>query len=224
MQSFFLRFSFSKVILLFLIGVLAFGIMETSAYAEYSNIPVTPSGIKLTELEQKIDQFIAPYIGHFVPGAAIVVTQGSELIFSKGYGYGNIEKKVPIDPIHTVFEYGSINKTFVWTAVMQLVEQGKMKLDQDIKTYLPPAFASKLKYNKPITLLNIMNHTAGFEEFTFGTVVSSPDQLDSLPDALLSSEPKQTYEPGTVISYSNFATSLAAYAVESVSGETFANI
>lgn len=208
-----------SLIIVFLLG--NSGSLGISVFAEPSIVEMTPSGVPLQNLEKEIDKFISPFVGKSVPGAAIVVTKNNKIIFSKGYGYGNIADKTAVDPANTIFEYGSINKTFVWTAVMQLVEQGKMKLDQDIKNYLPASFASKLKYDKPITLLDIMNHTAGFEEYTFEVVTSLPKELISLPEALLASEPNQTYKPGSVISYSNFATSLAAYAVEYVSKETF---
>ncbi|MGV2788385.1 serine hydrolase, partial [Clostridium perfringens] len=111
----------------------------------------------------------------------------------------------------------------VWTSVMQLVEAGKMKLDQDIRAYFPEEFAKKLRYDKPITMLDIMSHTAGYEQHPLSTFTPSAENLTSLEETLLSSQPEQIYEPGKVIAYSNFATALAGLAVEKVSGESFSD-
>ncbi|WP_433945992.1 serine hydrolase domain-containing protein [Paenibacillus sp. SN-8-1] len=183
----------------------------------------TPSGIPYSQLAREIDNYVNSYIGKSSPGAAVVVTKGDRIIFSKGYGYANVEQKIPVDPSKTVFSYGSINKMFVWTSVMQLVEQGKMKLDQDIKAYLPKDLGNKLRYKRPITMLNTMSHTAGFEQHPLPLFIRSMDDLKSLEQTLLSVQPKQIYEPGKVIAYSNYSTALAALTVEKVSGESFSD-
>lgn len=208
----------------FLISVLLLIVFSVPTYAaDTTNIGETPSGIPYDRLEQEIDSYVNSHIGKSTPGAAIVVTKGDKVIFSKGYGYANIEKKTAVDPANTVFAYGSINKAFVWTSVMQLVEAGKMKLDQDIRAYFPEEFAKKLRYDKPITMLDIMSHTAGYEQHPLSTFTPSAENLTSLEETLLSSQPEQIYEPGKVIAYSNFATALAGLAVEKVSGESFSD-
>lgn len=181
----------------------------------------TPSGIAFNELEKEIDTFMGQYIDVSSPGAGIAVVKDGKIIFSKGYGYADIENKKTIDPMTTVFEYGSVSKLFVWTAVMQLVEQGKIDLNEDIKTYLPKEFASKLKYEKPITMLNLMSHTAGFEEYPFDLIQTSKENVKTLEEILIEGQPKQVYEPGSTIAYSNYATSLAGYIVEHLSGKPF---
>ncbi|WP_228100974.1 serine hydrolase domain-containing protein [Paenibacillus donghaensis] len=183
----------------------------------------TPSGIPYEQLGQEIDRFIEPFIGQSTPGAAIVITKDDDIIFSKGYGYANLEQKTPVDPAKTVFGFGSINKLFVWTSIMQLVEKGEMALDQDVRTYFPKSFADKLRADKPFTLLDMMSHTAGYEEYSGAFFTKATKKLDPLEDVLLSSQPEQTYEPGKIMSYSNFSTALAGYAVEKVSGESFSD-
>lgn len=212
-----------KPISVLLLLCLLFSLLPpVSAYAEKTtDSGTTPSGIPFNRLEPEIDRYVNTYIGKSTPGAAVVITRGDRIIFSKGYGYANLEDKTPVDPANTVFAYGSINKTLVWTAVMQLAEAGKMKLDQDIRAYFPKELGDKLRYDKPITMLDIMSHTAGFEQHPLSTFSLSSENLDSLEATLLSSQPEQIYEPGTVIAYSNFATALAALAVEKVSGEPF---
>ncbi len=194
----------------------------------FSVIPVyaaevgkTPSDISLDVLEEEIDEYVSNYIGQSTPGASIIVIKNGDIIFSKGYGYANIEKEVIVDPQKTVFEYGSISKLFVWTAAMQLVEQGELDLHADIKTYLPKDFAAQLTYEKPITMHQIMSHTAGFEDYHFDLIMSSSDSVPTLEEALINNQPQQVYEPGGTIAYSNYATALAGYVVEQIADKTF---
>src|SRR5208337_1922957 len=97
-----------------------------------------------------------------IAGAVIAVVKDGQVIFAKGYGYSDMAKRTPVTADSTLFRPGSTSKLFTWTSVMQLVEQGKLDLNRDVNDYLdfkiPPAFG------KPITLRNIMTHTAGFEE------------------------------------------------------------
>src|SRR5204862_7171941 len=79
-----------------------------------------------------------------------------------GFGFSNVEKRTPVSPETTLFRPGSISKLFTWTAVMQLVEQGKIDLDADVNTYLD--FKIPPRNGKPITMRNIMTHTSGFQE------------------------------------------------------------
>lgn len=80
----------------------------------------TPSGVPLFEIEGFIDDYMAQYVGHTSPGAAVVLVKDDEIIFSKGYGYANIEKGTKVDPAGTVFEYGSVSKLFVYTTMILL--------------------------------------------------------------------------------------------------------
>jgi len=74
----------------------------------------TPSGLSFAEMEQEIDALMAEHAGTTTPGAAVVVVQDGEIIFSRGYGWADMENQIPVDPALTVFEYGSINKTLIW--------------------------------------------------------------------------------------------------------------
>lgn len=211
-----------KPVILFCMCVILFFNFSLPAHATTKmETEATPSGIPYNRLEQEVDNYVNSHIGKSTPGAAVVVTKGNEIIFSKGYGYADIDRKTSVDPSSTVFAYGSINKAFVWTSIMQMVEAGKMKLDQDIRTYFPKEIADQLRYDKPITMLDIMSHTAGYEQHPLSTFTLSKENLTSLKETVLSNQPRQIYDPGKVIAYSNFATALAALAVEKVSGESF---
>jgi CubicO group peptidase (beta-lactamase class C family) len=181
----------------------------------------TPSGIPLSGLEAFVDDYMKKYIGQSTSGASVVIAKDQQIVLSKGYGYADIENQLPMEPQKTVLEWGSISKLIVWTAVMQLVEKGDMELQADIRAYLPPDFLTKLKFDEPITMLNLMNHNAGFEEYMFDMAYQSPNDVRSLEDGLLLAQPAQVYKPGEVVAYSNFGNSLAAYIVERITGQKF---
>ena len=181
----------------------------------------TPSGIPFNKMEEEIDTYVSKFIGITTPGAAVAVVKDGQIIFIKGYGYADLENQISVDPKSTVFEWGSASKLFTWTSAMQLMEEGKLDLDADIKTYLPEKFSQKLEYKQPISMRDIMNHTAGFGDYAFNTIVFSPDQLVSLEEAILRDKPIQYYEVGTASAYSNYATSLAGYTVQNISRQNY---
>ncbi len=97
-----------------------------------------------------------------IPGAVVVVVKDGQILSQRGFGFANVAKRQRVDPRATLFRPGSISKLFTWTAVMQQVEQGKLNLDADVNQYLD--FKIPPYQGKPITLRNILTHTAGFEE------------------------------------------------------------
>ena len=154
-----------------------------------------------------------------IAGVTISVVKDGKLLFAKGYGYADVEKKKPVSAEETLFRPGSISKLFTWTAVMQLFEQGKLDLDRDVNEYLdykiPDAFG------KPITLKNIMTHTPGFEEQIKDLFLTDPSIKPNLGQYLKTHIPTRIYPPGTVPAYSNYATAIAGYIVERISGRPF---
>jgi len=154
-----------------------------------------------------------------IAGAVISVVKDGKPFFAKGYGYSNVEKRTPVSADATLFRPGSISKLFNWTSIIQLVEQGKLDLDRDVNDYLdfkvPPAFA------KPITLRNIMTHTPGLEETIQELFVEKASDLKPLDEYLKEHMPARIFPPGTTPAYSNYATALAGYILQRVSGEKF---
>ncbi|ETT50742.1 FmtA-like protein [Paenibacillus sp. FSL R7-269] len=180
----------------------------------------TPSGIPLTGLEAFVDDYVKEYIGTRTVGASVVMVKDGQVVLSKGYGYADVEQQIPVTP-DTVMEWGSISKLAVWASVMQLAEQGKLDLNQDVRKLLPENFLTKLTYEEPITMLNLMNHNAGFEEYMFDMAYQSPEEVRSLEEGLKLAQPAQIYRPGEVVAYSNYGNSLAAYIVERISGQPY---
>src|SRR6266700_4048801 len=154
-----------------------------------------------------------------VAGAVVAVVKDGKVLFEKGYGYSDVEKKTPVSPQDTLFRPGSISKTFTWTAVMQQVEQGKLNLDADVNQYLD--FRIPETFRKPTTLRDIMTHRSGLEETIKDLFVGEEKDLTPVAKYLPSHLPAQIFAPGTVPAYSNYATTLAAYMVQRVSGQDF---
>lgn len=174
-----------------------------------------------TDLETWLDGYM-PYAlkSGDVAGAIVVVVKDGQVLLERGYGYADLEKRTPIDPQHTLLRPGSISKLFTWTAVMQQVEQGKLDLDRDVNAYLD--FEIAPLDGKPITLRHIMTHTAGFEDTVKSAATTDPQKVLPLDQYLKACIPQRIYPPGQVPAYSNYATSLAGYIVQRISGESFA--
>ncbi len=155
-----------------------------------------------------------------IAGATVAVVQDTHVIFSKGYGYADIERDRKVDPDRTLFRIGSISKLFVWTAVMQLYEQGKVELDVDVNQYLDKIQVPDT-YTAPVTLKELMTHTAGFEDYTLGLFARDTGALRPLDEILQQKMPARVRPPGRFASYSNHGTGIAACVVEAVSGQSW---
>src|SRR5215207_2340315 len=172
------------------------------------------------ELEAFLDEELGREMKkHHIAGAAISVVKDGKLFFAKGYGYADLENKVPVDPEQTNFRTGSIAKLFTWTAVMQLAEQGKLDLDADINTYLD--FRIPDTYPQPITLKDLMTHTAGFEDLYYERLAKDPNDLLPPREWLVSHMPARVRPPGDIAAYSSYGTALAGYIVARVSGKPY---
>jgi CubicO group peptidase (beta-lactamase class C family) len=161
-----------------------------------------------------------PYALHTgdIAGAVVAVVKDGQIVTERGFGYSDVEKRTPVDPKLTLFRPGSVSKLFTWTAVMQQVEQGKIDLDADVNQYLD--FKIPARDGKPVTMRELMQHVAGFEEQAKG--IMSDDPKSPGFEALLKQwVPERVFAAGTTPAYSNYGASLAGYIVQRVSGESF---
>jgi CubicO group peptidase (beta-lactamase class C family) len=154
-----------------------------------------------------------------IAGGVVAVVKDGQLVFARGYGYADLARRIPVSPDATLFRPGSTSKLFTWTAVMQLVEQGKLDLDRDVNSYLD--FTIPAWQGKPITLRELMTHTPGFEDTTRGLMPATPDQVN-LQRYLKERLPPRIFPPGELVAYSNYGCGLAGYIVQRVSGEPYA--
>ncbi|MGH2413664.1 MAG: serine hydrolase domain-containing protein, partial [Microcystaceae cyanobacterium] len=175
------------------------------------------------QLEQFLDGFFAEQMKQqHVPGAALVIVKDGEILLSKGYGYANLEKQTPVSPSQTLWRMGSVSKLLTATAVMQLVEQGKLNLNGDISQYLKD-FPIPNTYPQPITGANLLTHTDGFDfGWGIGVLAPSPAELKPLGEFLRSNQRPRLLPPGEIYLYGNVGISLAGYLVEKISGLPFA--
>ena len=155
-----------------------------------------------------------------IAGAVVVVVKDGQVLVEKGYGTSDVATGAPVDPKKTGFRPGSVSKLFTWTAVMQLVEQGKLDLDADINTYLD--FKIPPRAGKPVTLRNCLTHTPGFEEAIKHLIDAHPKET-RLGPSLKRWVPTRVFDAGTTPAYSNYCAALSGYVVERVSREPFAD-
>ena len=203
-----------KSFILTLLTIITLGLFRpVTALAEEQKLP---SGTERSQIGQKIQDFVKEH-EKTTAGMATTIFDKYGTIYQGSFGYMNKEKGIKADD-NSVFEWGSVGKLAIWVSVMQLWEEGKIDLNEDIRTYLPEGFMKTLRYDKPVTMTDLMNHQAGFGESTHAY---KEDKGLSIEEILAVNQPEQSYEPGTMTAYSNFSASLAAYIVERISGQDF---
>ncbi|VXC99045.1 serine hydrolase domain-containing protein [Sphingomonas sp. 8AM] len=153
-----------------------------------------------------------------IAGAQVAVVKDGAILFEKGYGYADVAARTPMDPRRSLMRIGSTSKLLTWTAVMQLVEAGKIDLDADVNRYLdfritPPGRA--------VTMNDLMQHRGGFEEGLKDLLASDPKLLKTTERYLKENTRPFLFKPGEAPAYSNYGVALAGYIVQRVSGEPF---
>jgi CubicO group peptidase (beta-lactamase class C family) len=184
--------------------------------------PEPTHSLEATDVASFLDG-ILPYAiqrGSIAGGVFVVVKDGN-IVFAKGYGYADVQKHIPVRADQTLFRPGSVSKLFTWTAVMQLVGDGKLDLDRDVNDYLD--FKIPPKFGRPITLRNLLTHTPGFEDGISEAFVKRQDEMMPLREYLMKHMPKRIFPPGKIVAYSNYGASLAGYIVQHVTGEQYAD-
>ena len=180
--------------------------------------PLTPAGI-----EAFFDAaFDVQRMDHAIVGAVVSVVLGGEVVFQRGYGWSDLERRVPVDPEETLFRIASVSKPFTWTALMQLVEEGRVALDDPVARYID--FEIPDTYSEPIRIRHLLTHTPGFEESYIGFVAKTPQEVLPLGEALATLIPARVRAPGEHASYSNYGSALAGYVVERVSGRSWEEV
>ncbi len=178
------------------------------------------SSITAQELEKLFDPIFAERMEKLhIPGAVVAVVKDGKIIFTKGYGVADIEKKTPIVPDKTLFRIGSITKVFTATAVMQLADTGKINLTDDVNKRLkgvrvPETFAN------PITFADLLTHSSGLDEISPGRRTTNEAEIVPL-GAFLKTRIVRHLPPGEVIFYNTYNPALAAHAVEQITETPF---
>ena len=182
--------------------------------------PPLPHALEKADLEAFFDGIVPLQLERSdAAGATVLVRKDGKELLKKGYGFSDIAKKKPVDPDSTIFRLASISKLFTWVSVMQLVEQGKLDLDADVNKYLD--FQIAPAFGKPVTLRNLMTHTAGFEEEIRDILLTDPKKAAPLREFLIENQPRRMFPPGEVPAYSNYGVGLGGYIVQRASGQMF---
>jgi serine beta-lactamase-like protein LACTB len=151
------------------------------------------------------------------PGMSVALVLDDQLVWSKGFGLADVENNVPARP-DTVYRIASISKTIAATAVMQLVERGRVQLDDPIQKYVP-AFPSKGE--QTITIRHLLTHTSGIRHYREGEM-ESRDAYQTVAEAMrVFKDDPLLFAPGTKYSYSTYGFNLLAGVVEIASGVTY---
>jgi CubicO group peptidase (beta-lactamase class C family) len=167
----------------------------------------------------RVDEFVrAEMTRERVPGVAVAVVDHGKVVKAEGYGYANMEHNVPVRP-ETVFQSGSLGKQFTAAAVMTVVEEGKLALDDPIAKYFPeapPAF-------RAITVRHLLTHTSGIPDYTEGTVDLRRDYTeDEL--ARMAFGLKLEFAPGARWNYSNTGYLMLGVLVRRASGRFYGDV
>ena len=184
--------------------------------------PAKPSNL---EDRQELAAFVNDYFQSQlaksnIPGAAISIVKDGEILFTQGYGYADLEGKIPVDAEKTQFRVASLSKLFTATAAMQLYEQGALDINSDINEYLQ-GWQLENPYSEPVTPARMMMHTDGTTQRLIGLGARTKAQMQPLKEYLPKYMPAIDYPPGKFYSYSNHSIALLGYLVEKISGTPF---
>jgi len=180
--------------------------------------------IPAADLEAFVDGFVRGAMTRdHIAGVTVSVVQNGQVALKKGYGFASLDPPRPVDPDRTLFRIGSISKTFTWIAVMKEVEAGRMRLDQPVNLYLPEKVQVRDQgYDQPVRVINLMDHSAGFEDRALGQLFERDyDRVRPLDVYLRQERPRRVHAPGAISSYSNYGAALAGEAAAYTAGKPY---
>lgn len=163
----------------------------------------------------KVDEYIrAEMLSQQIPGVSVAVVKNGEIVLARGYGLANVEHQVPVKP-ETIFQSGSMGKQFTATAVMMLVEEGKLSLDDKITKYFPDG---PVAWNN-ITVRHLLTHTSGMTDYPADFDLRRDYTEDELVQRI---KPiPLAFQPGEKWSYSNLAYVMLGVLIHKVSGKFY---
>jgi CubicO group peptidase (beta-lactamase class C family) len=210
--------------LLFLCAAFAAASAIACAPAPSETPSVNADDAEVSALAAKVAAIVDPIIevdlaDNGTPGAAFVYVADGAIIYSKGYGVSDFEKKTPVDPARTLWPAASITKAVTAMAVLQLVAEGKVSLDENVNTYLKRIKVPSQGYG-PLTLRHLLSHTGGLDELP-GRQFDGSERQDMA--AFMRDRIVRYRAPGVRTAYSTYGIMLAAVVLEDVTGERYAD-
>ena len=180
-----------------------------------------PSQPRITAETRKLDTFLSDLIDRQnIPGLTVAATRNDSIVYSGAFGFRNLDTKEPMTTSN-IFHWASVSKTFVATAIMQLIEKGKLDLDEKVTTYVPYFKQSGDKY-KSITLRQMLNHTSGIgdvDDYEW----DKPQNDEAAPERFVRGLENDSllFAPGENWKYSNTAFEILGVVISRVSGVPF---
>jgi len=171
---------------------------------------------------EKIESLLNEYYKFKVFNGSILVAEGGKVIYKNGFGFANMEWNIPNTP-DTKFRVGSVTKQFTAMLIMQLVEEGKLKLDVPITTYIPDYPKDK---GDKITIHHLLTHTSGIPNYTSLPTLNDfmRDPITPLDLVKIFWDLPLDFEPGEKFSYSNSGYIVLGYIIEKVTGESYEDV
>jgi CubicO group peptidase (beta-lactamase class C family) len=219
--------SLQKVVRRAAVGVVALTLLWGAAVrarmSEGAAAPQAAAKLDAKSVEQWSDEAFGRILAeHRVSGLAISVTQGDAVVFKKGYGYADWATRTPVNPDVSQFRIASLSKTFIGTAIAQLLERRKIaSLDDPVNKYLKRVQLKPFG-GKNITIWDMMAHQGGLGPSpVFVADEKGPLPVPPLPAEYIASKmPEVVREPGTVSIYCNPCTATLGFMVEDITGQT----
>jgi D-alanyl-D-alanine carboxypeptidase len=180
---------------------------------------LAPPALAASDLTAPLDAAVAAHFPSSQPGAVVLVKKDDQILLRKAYGLADMELAVPMRP-ELVFRLGSVTKQFTAAAIMLLVDQGKISLQDDLRKYVP----SYPKHDQTITIENLLTHTSGVPSYTSQSAYIAKARQDMTHEQLLATfkDLPLDFPPGQKWSYSNSGYYLLGMVIEKVSGESYA--
>lgn len=182
-----------------------------------------PGGVETGADNAAVDSIFASWDKPDSPGCALAVARNGELVYTRGYGYANLDYDIPITP-QTVFDVASVTKQFVAAVANMLALEGKLSLDDDIRQWLPEL----PEYDSPITLRHLIFHTGGLRDYlNLFPLAGAGDYYSVSREQLLAMMSRQraaVFAPGERYEYSNTGYMLLAHALERAAGKSIGEL
>jgi CubicO group peptidase (beta-lactamase class C family) len=202
------------------VGIVIILAIVVGAAAAIVSPPPAPAAAATDTMTAKVDKLFAAWDTTTTPGAALALVKDGKIVYERGYGMAKLEDGI-INTPDKVFDIGSVSKQFTAACAAMLVREGKVRVEDDIRKYLPDIPA----YEKPITVGHLLHHTSGLRDYNallelagFRADADSPTVAEALE--IIRRQKKLNYAPGDEYSYTNTGFFLLSQIVERVSGKS----
>ncbi|SMB98406.1 beta-lactamase [Hymenobacter roseosalivarius DSM 11622] len=190
-----------------------------SCLAAQAQRPTRP----ITTIPQLTDSIKRIMRREHIPGLLLTLITRDSVLYAGGLGLADVEKKQPVTP-HTLFRVGSVTKSFVAVGLLQLVEQGKLSLNDELRKITPEVpIDNPWEATDPVRVVHVLEHTAGFDDMHFNHVYNTTptDPRGAAVVQIFREELRCRWRPGERMSYSNPGYLVAGYLLEKLSGEPY---